>query len=257
MTTISLKKTIEDSSKNAAISLKKIGLSDTKANIILALDVSGSMDYMYGNKSVQDFVLRILGLAKNFNTTAELPVYVFGDTAKKIGVFDINNITETKIKEAYSVNHVGRSTNFTQLFNLITKEYDSKNKSPILKVGFFKRIYRAIFNIPSENVNLVGNNILPTYVVVMTDGEPSDSSSAIEALVRASNLPIFFQFVAISRNTIPFLEKLDTDVKGRLIDNANVFYSETPNYYSDEVLYNKLLQEFPAYLKEAKLINLI
>ena len=264
METLSLKKSIDESSQVAAVSLKKLGLSDTKANVILALDVSGSTYSMYMNRSVQDFVVRILGLAKNFHTSDKVPVYVFGDTASKIGVYDINNITSSKILEAYTKDYVGRSTNFTQLFNLIVEQHLKTNGTKVGKrltkeVGFFTRIYHAIFNIKPEFeiVNSNSAECIPTYVVVMTDGQPSDEYDAIQALIKASYYPIFFQFVAISSDKISFLEKMDSDVKGRLIDNANVFYSKTPNFFPDDVLYKLLLQEYPSYLKEAKKINLI
>lgn len=59
------------------------------------------------------------------------------------------------------------------------------------------------------------------------------------------------EVVGIGDSNFEVLEKLDT-MEGRFIDNANFFHIKEIEKVSDEELYNNLLNEFPAWLTEAK-----
>jgi hypothetical protein len=64
---------------------------------------------------------------------------------------------------------------------------------------------------------------LPRYVAFITDGGNSDRNNAADAVLRASRLPMFIQFMAIGRdNDFPFLQELD-ELTGRVVDNAWFF----------------------------------
>lgn len=76
--------------------------------------------------------------------------------------------------------------------------------------------------------------------------------------------PIFWQFMGIGKgrkskskllaaffdSDFPFLENLD-ELSGRLIDNANYFSVTSPDEYSDAMLYDLLMVEYPGWLKLA------
>jgi hypothetical protein len=91
----------------------------------------------------------------------------------------------------------------------------------------------------------------PAYILFVTDGDNSDKKPAENAVIEASKYPIFWQFVGIGKGEFQFLEKLDT-LKGRIVDNANFFAVNDINEITDQELYQRMLAEFPLWLKAAK-----
>lgn len=77
------------------------------------------------------------------------------------------------------------------------------------------------------------------------------TSEIKEILIKASKYPIFWQFVGVAGSNYGVLEDLD-EMKGRTIDNAGFFAVDDLNEIKDEELYDRLLSEFPVWLKEAK-----
>ncbi|MGG3451146.1 VWA domain-containing protein [Domibacillus aminovorans] len=95
-----------------------------------------------------------------------------------------------------------------------------------------------------------------------------DESLTKSMLQSASYEPLFWQFMAIGKSNkslkkkkgmfnslftsdFRFLEALD-DMSGRFIDNADFFSIEDPSSIPDDELYNLLMQEYPAWVKEAR-----
>ena len=97
---------------------------------------------------------------------------------------------------------------------------------------------------------------VPTFVIFITDGDCSDRLESEELIKKASDKSIFWQFVGIGGASFRFLQSLD-DMSGRVVDNADFFSVDSISKLTDEQLYNKLLGEFPGWLKEAKNKNII
>ena len=70
-------------------------------------------------------------------------------------------------------------------------------------------------------------------------------------LTAAATEPLFWQFVGLGRANYGVLEQLD-DLKGRTVDNADFFALDDLDTVSDEDLYDRLLNEFPGWLKEVR-----
>lgn len=92
---------------------------------------------------------------------------------------------------------------------------------------------------------------IPTFVFFITDGDNFDQNQTESFIKAVSKYPIFWQFVGIGRERFSFLSRLD-DLPGRYIDNANFFKIDDLSSIADEQLYEKLLNEFPSWLKEVK-----
>ena len=75
-------------------------------------------------------------------------------------------------------------------------------------------------------------------------------------MLQAAQLPIFWQFVGLGGKNYGILENLD-DMTGRVIDNCNFFALDDLHDISEEALYEKMLEEFPEWLKEARQLGLI
>jgi hypothetical protein len=92
---------------------------------------------------------------------------------------------------------------------------------------------------------------LPVLVIFISDGGVSRNKEIKDLLIGAACLPIFWQFIGIGGRNYGVLEKLDT-MGGRVVDNCGFFALDDLNSISEQELYDRLLSEFPLWLKEAK-----
>ncbi|MEG5163243.1 VWA domain-containing protein [Microcoleus sp. AT3-A2] len=75
-------------------------------------------------------------------------------------------------------------------------------------------------------------------------------------MVEGAKYPIFWQFVGLAGFNYGILERLDS-MGGRLVDNANFFHLDDLGKITDEQLYERLLNEFPAWIKQARLKGIL
>lgn len=236
MSGINLRKQIVDK-----IVLSK-GLENQKAQVVLCLDYSGSMRELYATGKVQKLVERLIPIAMKFDDNGEMELYMFSNDCKKhknnITLSNYENFIESQVYNKYSFG----GTSYSPTINMIKENFiPTENKK-----SFFS------FNKKNEVTELKD----PVYVIFITDGENDDKSYAENAIINASKHPIFFQFVGIGNDSFRFLKKLD-DLNGRTVDNANFFQANDIDKMSDEELYEKLLTEFPTWLKEVKSKNIL
>lgn len=248
MTTLTLEKQL-DIRKEIVLDLKKkIGLDGQKAQVVLALDYSGSMSSLYRDGRVQALVERILPLGLAFDDNGEVDFYLFESGQRKlpenITLKNIAGYIDNKIMGKYSMG----GTEYAPVINAIVNDFSSGSTSTQSKGGFLGMGKKEV---------VVGKQMdLPVYVIFITDGENSDKAAAEEAIRFASSHGIFFQFVGIGSAYFDFLKRLD-NLSGRTIDNANFFQVEDLGRKTDENLYKLLLTEFPSFVKEARNKQLI
>jgi hypothetical protein len=71
--------------KTILLDLKKaVGIEGQKAQVILAMDYSGSMATLYTNGTVQDTVERILPVGLAMDDNGEVDFYLFDDGVQKV-----------------------------------------------------------------------------------------------------------------------------------------------------------------------------
>lgn len=235
-TTLDLSKEL-DLRKQKVLDLRKdLGLNNQKAQVVLALDFSGSMSELYRKGYVQKLVERLLPIGMAFDDNQEVDFYLFTDDSKKLPenltAANIEGYIDQKVRGKYSMG----GTNYAPVIKAITKEF--AKKKGLLGLGGYQTMD------------------YPVYVIFITDGDNSDKAETEKAIIEASNTGIFFQFVGIGSDRFPFLEKLDT-MPGRNVDNANFFAVEDLHSKSDDDLYKLLLTEFPGYVHQARAKELI
>ena len=246
MTTISLEKQL-DLRKNIVLDLKKKkGIENIKAQVILSLDFSGSMDRLYSNGAVQSLVERLLPLGLAFDDNGEVDFYLFDDKCNKLRenltINNINGYINSKIIGKYSMG----GTHYAPVITKIVEDFGSfTEQSSSGFLGFGKKT--------TKKYNKLS---MPVFVIMITDGENSDISASEEAISEAAKAGIFFQFVGIGKSSFPFLEKLD-NLSNRVIDNAGFFKVDDLSNKTDEQLYTLLLNEFPGFVIQAKAKGLI
>lgn len=220
-----------DLTKKAKVVLEKKQIFGEKAQVVFALDISGSMSSLFNNGTVQELTDRLLGIGMNLDDNQSIDVFAFG-----MGNHEIGTATEKN----YS-NFVNGT-----ILKKVNLEYDTKyagvmdriaNKFSMPKKGLFKKTVQAAKT--------------PTYVIFVTDGNNSDPAEAERIIRETSDQAIFWQFVGIGNASFSFLQKLD-DMSGRFLDNADFFSVSNLRQVSDEELYEKLLNEFPTWLNQAR-----
>lgn len=204
--------------KKSVVSLaKERDLDSVRARVALVLDKSVSMDNLFRDGTVQDIIERIIPLALNFDDNGELDLWLFSDYAKRLDGVTLDNFygLAEEIHEEYHLN----GTNYAPVMLDIAKYYIDKEPMQI-----------------------------PNYVIFVTDGDNWDKEITENVITQLSHFPIFWQFVGIGHSSFSFLERLDT-MTSRYVDNANFFEANDIGYLSDDDLYDKLLGEFPHWLK--------
>lgn len=237
--TLDLQKQL-DLRKDQVINLKKeIGLRNQKAAVILALDFSGSMNWLYQGGQIQRLIERLLPLGLAFDDNGEVDFYLFDTTVKKLP----ENITLKNIEGYISNKVIGKyemgGTKYAPVIKKIVDDFAPKASGGFLGLG-----------------KKSGSLKDPVYVIFITDGENDDKAKAEKEIIEASKHGIFFQFVGIGSSQFTFLEKLDT-MSGRFMDNANFFQVNDLSNKSDDDLYRLLLKEFPTYVYDARVKQLI
>lgn len=218
-----------DLRKKTVINLKKdAGIENQKAQVVLALDFSGSMSRLYKDGTVQETVERILPLGLAFDDNKEVDFYLFHNSfikmPKNITLSNVDGYINKRVLGQYSMG----ATSYAPVLKEILEEFSN---------GSSKMTY-------------------PTYIIFITDGENDDKSETEKVIKEMSTKGFFIQFVGIGNESFSFLKKLD-DLKGRKIDNANFFQIKTLQAIPDDQLYADLMNEFPGWVMQAKSLNLI
>ena len=186
------------------------GISD-KAKVVLCLDYSGSMEYEYSSGRVQQVIEKALPIALQFDDDGTFEVLTFDTSVKWRADCSMNNV-----------------------YN-----YVSKNISGGMGGTRYSNPIKEIVKKAPDNI--------PTYVIFITDGEPSDREESTVEIIKASDKPVFWKFVGVGSCEFDFLKKLD-DMTGRTVDNADFF--EVDNL--DDITYESLMEEYPGWLDAIK-----
>jgi stress response protein SCP2 len=231
--------------------IKSTGIDTPKVQIVIAMDISFSMQKLFLDGVIQKTFDRILPLALEFDDDGKIDVWLFNQNAYNHDVsFSLDNRKDFVRKEIVLKYDFG-STEYSPIINKITKKYTKAGKdSP------------------------------PVLVLFFTDGDCShtDKKDTESDLKIASIRGIFWKFIGINSKTgffesvkrffrklfkrkmkthgFTFLSKLDR-LEGRKVDNANFFHIDDLEKISDDELYTRMLEEFPYWLREAKILDII
>lgn len=203
--------------KPLVFELKKKNLESTVAKVGLVLDISGSMVPRFKNGTVQSIVNKTLPLAVQFDDDGELDFWFYGTTARQMDSVNLKNYTKAVPDD----------------WKHLMMELGGRNNEPV--------VMRMV-------VDEYKDTKIPAYVLFITDGGVNNKKEIRNIITEASHLPIFWQFVGVGGKNYGVLEKLDT-MTGRYVDNAGFFALDDFMKVSNEELYARLLEEFPAWLE--------
>ncbi len=214
--------------KKAQLSLEKNKLTNVRARVGLVLDTSGSMAWQFYEGQVQQVVNRLIPLAVAFDDDGSLDCWAFADSATQLSSVTMLNYANFINQEngGWESWGVGIGNNEPDVIEMIMDYYR------------------------------FSNDTTPAYLIFISDGGIYMDEEIARLLKKAASLPIFWQFVGIGGSDYGVLERLDT-MKGRVVDNCNFFAIDDLQSVSEEELYDRLLAEFPAWLKEARTKGII
>lgn len=235
-TAISLDKKVEKEApalvslaKKAQVSLDKLNLNEVKARVGLVLDASGSMNGQYRRGDVQELLNRVLPLAIHFDDDGFLDTWAFGEKTAQLNPVSMSNYSDfiTTDNRGWKKWELGSRINCEwRAMQAVLDHYDTTNDKT------------------------------PVYIIFVSDGGVTDNRAIKDMIVRSAHHPVFWQFVGIGGRSYGILESLD-EMSGRVIDNCNFFAIDDLNSIPESVLYDRLMNEFPSWLKEAKQKNII
>ena len=231
--------------KEASASLDKSGLNGTVAKVALVLDYSGSMRDQYSNGHMQRLAEKLLALGTQLDDDGAIDFFVFDSSAAYLGEITLDDYHG-------SVDRLtrGRRMGTTDYAGAFLTVRDHFGFAPtVQKKGLFGHT-KAVPNPNSGPANE------PVYALFLTDGAPDNAAAAVKALTEVSTAPIFWKFLSIGREQIPFLHRLD-DLKDRFVDNANYQAVGNVDTVSDKDLFTMLMEEYPDWLKEVRAKGLI
>jgi uncharacterized protein YegL len=248
-----------DLTKKAQIVLEKKSLDGIQANIIVAMDISGSMSYRFSNGTVQELVDRLLGIGMNIDMDKSIDMFTFNTSAKHIGAANESNYSNFVKSKKITVSG---GTSYAPVMNHIISKVGSPIDSATISKqveskGFFGKLFGKKEIITEEvTPGEIKSHQHPTIVFFVTDGDNDDKQETIRVMKEASKQAIFWQFIGIGGQSFPFLQKLD-DLEGRFLDNADFFAVNDILSISDEDLYDRILNEIPSWLQAAKRKNIV
>ncbi|WP_044880289.1 vWA domain-containing protein [Paenibacillus sp. IHBB 10380] len=206
-------------------------LTKVQARIGLVLDGSGSMRKLYKGGVVQKVIERILAVAIHFDDDGSLDCWIYDTKFSRLPAATEKNI------EGYVEKYI--------LNNEKISKFGRNDEPPVMRDVIKKFTVEDTSN-------------LPAYVVFINDGgvKRGSGDTIDKVVIHSSSKPIFWQFVGIGESEFGVLRKLDT-IAGRVVDNANFFNLNDIESISDTDLYERLFDEFPNWLKIAKVANII
>jgi len=213
--------------KKAAVSLEKKKLTQVKAQVGLVLDASGSMHQQYVKGRVQEVIERLLPLAVHFDDDGCLECWAFGEKTTQLSSVHLKNVQ----------GYVEQTNSGWKKWQVGARF----NEEPIA--------IKAVIDFYQKN-RAQG---VPVYILFISDGGVSSGNSRKirELITNAAALPIFWQFVGIGGSRYGILEELD-DLSGRIVDNCDFFALNDLHDIDEQTLYDRLLNEFPQWLTDAK-----
>lgn len=204
----------------AGVSLSKRGLDGIRAQAVMLLDHSGSMDADYRNGNVQLLVERALGFALQIDADGTVPIVRFDSRihrAVNVGMGNYQSAGQT----LYEPRKMG-STNLTDALHQL-HHYADESSDPI-------------------------------FAIIITDGQPNDPTSAETVVTSLAKRPVFLKFLSLQ--PVSWLDKLD-DMGGRLIDNADAKSIRNPADITDLAFADAMTDEWDTWITAAQAVGLL
>ncbi|MFE3248626.1 VWA domain-containing protein [Streptomyces sp. NPDC059209] len=239
---VDMRKRLSLRKEQVAVSLDKHGVTGVVARVILVLDASGSMSALYTRGVVKNVAERMAAVAAQLDDDGEMQAWTFATNPARLPDLVIGELPEWLGLHV----RVGQMSLFGRKKpqkGLVAGQVDMR------AVGFQNEEQKVIAEVRAyvrENPVPV-----PTLVLFFSDGGVYRDAEIERELRAAVEEPVFWQFVGLGRANYGVLQRFDT-MAGRRVDNVGFFAVDDIERVSDPELYDRLLSEFPSWLREAR-----
>ncbi|MFD3525771.1 VWA domain-containing protein [Streptomyces sp. NPDC058653] len=239
---VDMRKRLSLRKEQVAVSLDKHGVTGVVARVILVLDASGSMTNLYARGVVKNVAERMAAVAALLDDDGEMQAWTFATNPARLPDLVIGELPEWLRLHV----RVGQMSLFGRKKppkGLVSGQVDMR------AVGFQNEEQKVIADVRAY----VRDNPVPapTLVLFFSDGGVYRDGEIEQQLRAAVEEPIFWQFVGLGRANYGVLQRFDT-MAGRRVDNVGFFAVDDIESVSDPELYDRLLSEFPSWLRDAK-----
>ncbi|ARX84819.1 stress response protein [Streptomyces alboflavus] len=239
---VDMRKRLSLRKEQVAVSLRKRGAEGVTARVILVLDASGSMSFLYSKGIVADVVERMAAVAAQLDDDGEMQAWTFASHPARLPDLRLGELPDW-LKFHVRVGEVGIFRRGKRKKGLRDDQVDMRD------VGIQNEEQRVIAQVRAyvrENPAAA-----PTLVLFFSDGGVYRNSEIERELRDAVEEPIFWQFVGLGKSNYGVLERFDT-LPGRRVDNVGFFAVDDISTVPDPELYDRLLSEFPDWMRAAK-----
>lgn len=231
--------------QKVGVSLQKLGIGDIRAEVTFIIDASGSMAMLYQRGTMQETVERIAPVALRLDDDGTMDTWFYASRCKQVAALTADSLdgfiarTMPLPGTRIGAQDSGKKGLLGGAKMVGGESIGFGNDEPV--------VMRALLATEPVRRNV------PRFVIFLTDGGiyPSTSKIIKEILRECSRQAIFWQFIGVGKANYGVLRELDT-IDGRVVDNAGFFSVDDLSAIDDETLYDRLLSEFPEWLKAAR-----
>ncbi|MFJ8990218.1 VWA domain-containing protein [Streptomyces sp. NPDC102279] len=244
---VDMRKRLSLRKEQVAVSLRKHGAEGVTARVILVLDASGSMSFLYSKGVVADVVERMAAVAAQLDDDGEMQAWTFASNPARLPDLALGELPQWLERHV----RVGELTLFRRKKprkGLLPGQVDmravgiqNEEQKVIAEVRTYVREHPAA---------------APTLVLFFSDGGVYRNKEIETELREAVDEPVFWQFVGLGRSNYGVLERFDT-LPGRRVDNVGFFAVDDISDLPDAELYDRLLSEFPSWMREARRLGIV
>ncbi|WP_367322025.1 VWA domain-containing protein [Streptomyces sp. HUAS ZL42] len=239
---VDMRKRLSLRKEQVAVSLSKHGAAGVTARVVLVLDASGSMSFLYSKGVVADVVERMAAVAAQLDDDGEMQAWTFASNPARLPDLRLGELPEWLRLHV----RVGELSLFRRKK---AKKALQAGQVDMRDVGIQNEEQKVIAQVRTyvrENPAAV-----PTLVLFFSDGGVYRNKEIERELREAVEEPIFWQFVGLGRSNYGVLERFDT-LTGRRVDNVGFFAVDDISTVPDPELYDRLLSEFPMWMAAAR-----
>ncbi|MFI8305574.1 VWA domain-containing protein [Streptomyces sp. NPDC085927] len=237
---VDMRKRLSLRKEQVAVSLRKHGAAGVTARVILVLDASGSMSFLYSKGVVADVVERMAAVAAQLDDDGEMQAWTFASNPARLPDLRLGELPEWLRLHV----RVGEMS----LFRRGRKKGLDPRQADMREVGIQNEEQKVIAEVRSFVRDSPA--AAPTLVLFFSDGGVYRNAEIERELREAVEEPIFWQFVGLGRANYGVLERFDT-LTGRRVDNVGFFAVDDIGTVPDPELYDRLLSEFPQWITAA------
>ncbi|MFJ5273581.1 VWA domain-containing protein [Streptomyces sp. NPDC088358] len=240
---VDMRKRLSLRKEQVAVSLRKHGAEGVTARVVLILDASGSMSFLYSKGVVADVVERMAAVAAQLDDDGAMQAWTFASHAARLPDLTLGELPEwlelhVRVGELslFRRSKKPRKGLLPGQVDMRTVGIQNEEQKAIAEVRTYVREHPAAD---------------PTLVLFLSDGGVYRNNEIERELRAAVEEPIFWQFVGLGRSNYGVLERFDA-LPGRRVDNVGFFAVDDIGGIPDPELYDRLLSEFPAWITAAR-----